>query len=552
MKKNEILAAIIKITEESNTKKIDAFKTMQMKKNAKPIMQKYACNTEEAILFAILFGLYFERGHCVEMSDIARHLDCKAIELMPYEVHIRSLLKKRLIALDYNYTTQRSVQFSYRFKNEMIRSITNDTEQKPKLPINSNITLLAAMQDAIEQYLEKEIGIIDVEEIINDMLQEHESIAFAHKLKSLSVSFELKLFLLHIAIQYYKGNSNIDLSEALSELFWENKQDFYSIKQVIMQQNIVLFQLNILKIKPSEWRNDVDVELTNNGAEYLFGEDANLIRVNNKGKTSNHTIQAESISEKTLFYNAADLPTIHFIEELFQEEKYLQISNRLKENNMQNGVAILLHGKPGTGKTETVYQLAKKSQRNIYRAEISELKSMWFGESQKLIKNLFNNYYQYAETQKQMPILFFNEADAIINKRKDSNSSNVAQTENEIQNIILQEMEDFRGILIATTNLIDNLDTAFERRFLFKLELTTPTEETRFKIYRSMLPNLDDNDLHTLARAFDFSGGTIQNIVRKATMHHVLHGSYPDIAWYMDTCKQEKYKTENNSKKIGF
>jgi SpoVK/Ycf46/Vps4 family AAA+-type ATPase len=158
---------------------------------------------------------------------------------------------------------------------------------------------------------------------------------------------------------------------------------------------------------------------------------------------------------------------------------------------MAEGITVLMHGKPGTGKTETVMQLAKATGRNIYRVDISKLKSMWFGESQKKIKKLFLDYYEYAEKQTTTPILLFNEADGVINKRKDSNSSAVAQTENEIQNIILQEMEEFKGILIATTNLTDNIDTAFERRFLFKLELTVPTPSTRYEIYRSLLPNLN-------------------------------------------------------------
>lgn len=94
------------------------------------------------------------------------------------------------------------------------------------------------------------------------------------------------------------------------------------------------------------------------------------------------------------------------------------------------------------------------------------------------LKNYFWIIAVVAEKQFITPILLFNEADGVINKRKDSNSSAVAQTENEIQNIILQEMEEFKGILIATTNLTDNIDTAFERRFLFKLELTVPTPYT--------------------------------------------------------------------------
>lgn len=73
-----------------------------------------------------------------------------------------------------------------------------------------------------------------------------------------------------------------------------------------------------------------------------------------------------------------------------------------------------------------------------------------------------------------MPVLLFNEADAIISKRKDVGRSNVAQTENAMQNIILEELENFEGIFIATTNLVSHLITAFERRFLFKIEFRKP------------------------------------------------------------------------------
>jgi SpoVK/Ycf46/Vps4 family AAA+-type ATPase len=110
--------------------------------------------------------------------------------------------------------------------------------------------------------------------------------------------------------------------------------------------------------------------------------------------------------------------------------------------------------------------------------DISKTKSMWFGQSEKIIKDIFDRYRsrvkQAQKTRESIPILLLNEADAVICKRRETEGSNLAQTENAMQNIILEEMEKLEGILIATTNLTQNMDKAFERRFLFKVEFEKP------------------------------------------------------------------------------
>ena len=63
----------------------------------------------------------------------------------------------------------------------------------------------------------------------------------------------------------------------------------------------------------------------------------------------------------------------------------------------------MLYGEPGTGKTATVYELARKHKRAVFKVEISETKSMWFGESQKLVKKIFTDYYNFKKfTYKKM------------------------------------------------------------------------------------------------------------------------------------------------------
>ena len=549
---NIILQSIIRISTSTREGKIDNLTKAAVKKNTKCIQEKFNCTADEAVFFAILFSLYFDTGYHVDVKDVARHLDCDAVELLPYEYHLTNLVKKKLIAFDND--NLHMANFTYRFRKNVIQSILTEKEPQKIEPIIDNLSLLRHLRNIVKEYTDKEINFDEVEEMINEVLQENKHIYFAEKLDSIHVPFELKLLLLYLVIRYYEGECYHVVMHTLNDIFWDGRKQFDSTKKLILRNQTVLFERNILKTTSATWKNDVDIELTNDGAKFLFNEDAYLILIENESNENmdQNIIKNEKIPFKDLYYNDEDLKIINFIHNTLKADNYQSIRNRLIENKMTEGITVLLHGKPGTGKTETVMQLAKATGRNIYRVDISKLKSMWYGESQKKIKKLFQDYYEYADKQKTMPILLFNEADGVISKRKDSNSSAVAQTENEIQNIILQEMEEFKGILIATTNLTENIDTAFERRFLFKLELTIPTPSTRYEIYRSLIPNLNDNELWILAEDFDFSGGFIQNIVRKATMHHVLNGSYPDIAWYIDTCKQEQYKTESIRTRIGF
>ena len=114
-------------------------------------------------------------------------------------------------------------------------------------------------------------------------------------------------------------------------------------------------------------------------------------------------------------------------------------------------------------KHNEVYQLARKTGRNIMVVDVPQLKSMWVGQSEKNVKALFDRYREQVKRAKLTPILLFNEADAIIGKRKNGAENAVDKMENSLQNIILQEMEQLDGIMIATTNLQQNMDKAFER-----------------------------------------------------------------------------------------
>lgn len=229
-----------------------------------------------------------------------------------------------------------------------------------------------------------------------------------------------------------------------------------------------------------------------------------------------------------------------------------EVQSRLRAAGMRPGFCCIFYGAPGTGKTETVYQIARQTGRNIMRVDVDKIKSCWVGESEKNIKALFDRYRNICKSSDLAPILLFNEADAVLGVRMEGASRAVDKMENSIQNIILQEMETLEGIMIATTNLTTNLDKAFERRFLYKIRFEKPTLEARAKIWQTMLRGLSKKDALALATQFDLSGGEIENIARKHSVSAILSGKEEiDIEEIISTCRHERISQTSRSK-IGF
>ena len=163
----------------------------------------------------------------------------------------------------------------------------------------------------------------------------------------------------------------------------------------------------------------------------------------------------------------------------------------------------------------------------------------------------FARYRDICRNSEVQPILFFNEADAIFNKRSENIQHSVDKMENAMQNIILQEMEDLDGILIATTNLTSNLDNAFERRFLYKVEFHKPDTDVKTQIWCSMLKDLSTDDARHLASRFDFSGGQIENIARKRAVDYILSGKEATLDEIEDYCRAELLSGKER-RSIGF
>ena len=121
-----------------------------------------------------------------------------------------------------------------------------------------------------------------------------------------------------------------------------------------------------------------------------------------------------------------------------------------------------------------------------------------------------------------------------------------------MQNLLLEGMENLNGILLATTNLTQNLDKAFTRRFLYKIELKKPDKETRILIWKDKIPGLTDLDYRTLSERFEFSGGQLENIARKYVLNQILTGVNLNLSQIIELCQEEFMDKQPEIRRIGF
>lgn len=380
--------------------------------------------------------------------------------------------------------------------------------------------------------------------------KKHKALSFFKTLQTV-ISEEEYRFILYDATNDYLSGEKSNLPATLNDIYGHTPEYFTELRSFLDDKH-ELVEKGLMEVEKSENVENTVVSVTDKILELLYGENADIYI---RSVTGRNIIENEKIKEKELFYSDTVQKQIDMLRESLEQKNLEAMQERLFQKGLPKGVAVLLYGAPGTGKTETVYQLAKQTNHKIFHVDIAESKSMWFGESEKKIKKIFTDYRILCKSCKNhnenTPILLFNEADALISKRRDVDSGSCSQTENAIQNILLEEMEKLDGIMIATTNLCENMDKAFERRFLFKVKYEKPSLEARENIWRTKLNTLGTEELSKLAKEFDFSGGEIDNIVRKCEMNEIIKGTQPNYEEIVELCKTERLENAEEHR-MGF
>ncbi|MEL6556575.1 MAG: ATP-binding protein [Bacteroidota bacterium] len=208
---------------------------------------------------------------------------------------------------------------------------------------------------------------------------------------------------------------------------------------------------------------------------------------------------------------------------------------------LKPGYKSLFYGPPGTGKTMSAALLGKVTHKSVYRVDISMVVSKYIGETEKNLAKVFD------QAQKHGWILFFDEADSLFGKRTQVSSANDRYGNQEI-GYLLQRIEDFDGVVLLATNLMDNIDEAFSRRFQSMVEFRMPGVEERHKLwsqsFSSKMPLDDKVDLWKLAEKFEISGGLMMNVVRKCTLNAITQGKTTITLQNLETAIRRELQKE--------
>ncbi len=515
MKKLTMLEAIEKIVDMAEDSKLEDKFLKKAEPYATFIAEKQGITTMQAI-FISLFAENDSSGRQTCMDDLSRHLDCRNISLLKYHDDIEKLVRGRFLR-----RTVKRGDTSYYMPENVMKAFTEDRKfERETYKCDTATDFLKKFFDFTHENYEDKLSYDLLYEEIGLLFKDNENLEFAQKIKSLKLPFidEMILthFCRHLAINEHPvlPIHNLTFLLELDYVREELVRNLKSGKHILIKRKLIEYNYD------DGFEDKESFRLTKTARQKLL-KGFNITLTEN---ISRDVIFCKDIEEKKLFYEGKTISQVSELTGLLSEENYKNIRARMKAQKMRCGFACIFYGAPGTGKTETALQLARMTGRNIMQVNISEIKSMWVGESEKNIKAIFDRYREQAKKARHTPILLFNEADAIIGKRREGAERAVDKMENSIQNIILQEMETLDGIMIATTNLEQNMDKAFERRFLYKVKFSKPSVEARSNIWRSMIPVLSDKESMTLAERYDFSGGQIENIARHYAIDNVLYG----------------------------
>jgi len=254
----------------------------------------------------------------------------------------------------------------------------------------------------------------------------------------------------------------------------------------------------------------------------------------------------DSLFEITYGRSIDDI-TLHYsdsIDSIFND--FSELSKKISKNE---NLSLLLHGAPGTGKTAFAQQVVKRVNGTLYQLNFSQIQSKWVGETEKNIRRVFNAYHEAWEKSTEPIILLINEADGLMNKRVTVNTSNDSFA-NQAQTELLEQLEKFNGILIATTNLLRNMDSAFHRRFLFKTEIHAPDilGRTNYLKNSAIYHLLDADQIETLNQSC-LTIAELKNLEQKINMiQRIRTISTQDI----DNLLVNEVMSKNTSKAIGY
>jgi hypothetical protein len=510
-------------------------------------------NDNQIVLFAII-SIYSVIEQKVTIEEISTRLGVTPFHIFKMEKDLESLVEQ-------GYMTEEKSSFEntedqFHIEKYILKSLRDGKQPKiaKNKPIENNIELIIDMVHTIDN---DETSFYDIEKKLQQYYKDYPHIGLIEQLQKHDFNTMECSILFFLIGALINDDSSVRFDSLVETISCNEQQKSFEIKDYLRKKGSKLIRMKYIHFLSGGFMERARIAITNKALLQLLPEEYKTLAQSNiqaDMETSPWSvIKPKDIFLKRLIYDGKTLQQISMLREILSQQRLRKIQDNLKQQGLRKGINILLYGYPGTGKTETVLQLCKESKRMVLQVNISDMKSKWFGQSEKIVNNLFEQYKTMIKSSKNTPVLLFNEADAVLSSRKNlSQNSSCGQTENAIQNILLQAFENNEGIIICTTNLTVNLDKAFNRRFLFKVEFCKPDLQTEVELVKLKLGKyLNEQECTRLATSYTLTGGALDNVLTKIVAKECLHSQTPTIDEIMEYCRQDMLgKKERQA--IGF
>ncbi|ELW3220429.1 ATP-binding protein [Campylobacter upsaliensis] len=561
---------------EPKIEKTKLYQRLQCSKNEalilKELCKSYVCASASVSAFSLLVGLFGEkdyayldyledlkslikRGFVTSGSGFFKNIDSNKLSnsklvLLQSEL---SLSQYFLDFLDSKTSFEVPKIKAYGAYLEYLRDEFLKVELYEKLSFARHSEYYAVLKSYIkefEKYIKECLKLSKFHNVLNAIFKEH----------ALNTKEQI-LFLALLKEEYTLSHENSAAREqnALLNLISENELELRQNKKLLEDDSKLL---NLIEY--DEYLNAFG-ELSKS----FFISDEVLERVINSPTKQNQKLKLESLVKEQEIFELIE-PNIDINDIIMPENTKELLSNILKQKDKKVlerlslwGIKssknieakIIFYGPPGTGKTMSAFGVAKAMKKAVLSFDCSKILSKWVGESEQNVRKIFDTYKNIANSCKQSPILLLNEADQFLSTRIEGGSGS-DKMHNQMQNIFLEQIERFSGVLIATTNFLESLDSAFSRRFDLKIEFKKPDFKDRLKMWEKFLPQNADFEeafeLETLAK-YELSGAQILMIVKNTALKTAISkdGIFTMRA-FLESIQKELEGSFDKSKIVGF
>lgn len=561
---------------EPKIEKSKLYQRLQCSKNEalilKELCKSYVCASASVSAFSLLAGLFGEkdyayldyledlkslikRGFVTSGSGFFKNIDSNKLSNSKL-VLLQSELSLSQYFLDFidSKTSFKVPKIkAYGAYLEYLRDEFLRVEFYEKLSFARHSEYYAVLKSHIkefEKYIKECLKLSKFHNVLNAIFKEH----------ALNAKEQI-LFLALLKEEYTLSHENSSTREqnALLNLISENELELRQNKKLLEDDSKLL---NLIEY--DEYLNAFG-ELSKS----FFISDEVLERVINSPTKQNQKLKLESLVKEQEIFELIE-PNIDINDIIMPENTKELLSNILKQKDKKVlerlslwGIKssknieakIIFYGPPGTGKTMSAFGVAKAMKKAVLSFDCSKILSKWVGESEQNVRKIFDTYKNIANSCKQSPILLLNEADQFLSTRIEGGSGS-DKMHNQMQNIFLEQIERFSGVLIATTNFLESLDSAFSRRFDLKIEFKKPDFKDRLKMWEKFLPQNADFEeafeLETLAK-YELSGAQILMVVKNTALKTAISkdGIFTMRA-FLESIQKELEGSFDKSKIVGF